>query len=789
MALLYGPTSREDAEIEINEDETALAPQLKPYLLIGDLVEDAMHKIKAEKTLTFRGTGDVIFRSRGPDDVKIDAQDLVVEADTIKLLSEFTYHDGAHVDTDPVVLQVPQSLTLLAKKEIQMRAANVNARTVDMSVEDGDIIDRVASLDPVSRREGGAKITRTGVRVSQIKAGDSLRMSAPKGRIEQTGTQLKAGPGGMQFESKAHVVKPAFETTAVEIARRRHTERVALTTPVEAQFQTSDEILFQSNATTLVGAQVIARSVKNLGDGNLRVTAAQGHKVSHSETTRRRRVLGISIGKSTQTVHVEEEFFEPAKIIAESFESTGDGTCIFEGVVANVLDMTIRRDLIEKAAYTGKTTRSVRHSSGFFAPKIRGDPFYESTRALSKTVTFGDFAPNVMNVIGTGAQALTHATKLANLSKLQNPASEFALIMLSRFVAGPCYSNVTTRTVTRERIPHQSKLDIGVLRVSNDRTHLEGIWHVNSASIETGQLTTEAPKYTGSQESETSGWSVSLNPAALLGAGLMPGAATAIGALPSVSVVERDGTTSTTRHLPMQFEADELFVRCNDAVFSGSTIRAKMIDMIVAGDMTVETLLNTFRAESSNTQVSGSIAAIFGAVKGVKLDRSLDASLAPIPAFRIAEEEVIKDKINTVASIVGTEKFYLKVGELLYNKCGMISDGVVAGRRVDEPVRERNEHNRTVINPSVGEFVACMAQVEEFNEIRQQYMTQRIAEGASMQQAEREVKQVPADTKEKLIAEIEEKPRADGATPPEIEQVLQNDQMNKLLDSSRAATA
>jgi hypothetical protein len=128
----------------------------------------------------------------------------------------------------------------------------------------------------------------------------------------------------------------------------------------------------------------------------------------------------------------------------------------------------------------------------------------------------------------------------------------------------------------------------------------------------------------------------------------------------------------------------------------------------------------------------------------------MDPGLSAIPSVRIADEEEVQYKINKAASLIGNEKFYLKVGELLYNKGGMISDGVVAGKRIDEPIEEKSEHHRSVINPCVGELVACMSQVDEFNEIRTIYMTKRVSEGASMQQAGEESKEITEEVIERV---------------------------------------
>jgi hypothetical protein len=67
-------------------------------------------------------------------------------------------------------------------------------------------------------------------------------------------------------------------------------------------------------------------------------------------------------------------------------------------------------------------------------------------------------------------------------------------------------------------------------------------------------------------------------------------------------------------------------------------------------------------------------------------------------------------------------------------------------------------------------------------------MTKRVSEGASMQQAGEEISQIQ-DPREKIIAEIRQKLITDGATPQEIDKILQNEQMRNLIDSSRTVDA
>lgn len=211
----------------------------------------------------------------------------------------------------------------------------------------------------------------------------------------------------------------------------------------------------------------------------------------------------------------------PTTIITDYFESNGAGDCILESAVLHALEASISKNLIERTAYDTISTTITDSNSGFFAPKIKGDPLYESLKGVKNVITFdGDSLPTMFNVIGASSQTLTHALTLANLASNSNPFAALGSIFLSRYVTGFGYSKTKVDTDRKEKVPHQSEIKVGVLRITNDRTHLEGIWDVDQGTIHTGKFTTASPKNTVEQKTKVSGWSVSLSPAALLGTGI-----------------------------------------------------------------------------------------------------------------------------------------------------------------------------------------------------------------------------------------------------------------------------
>ena len=195
-------------------------------------------------------------------------------------------------------------------------------------------------------------------------------------------------------------------------------------------------------------------------------------------------------------------------------------------------------------------------------------------------------------------------------------------------------------------------------------------------------------------------------------------------------------------------------------MFSGSQIRSKSIEMIVSGDLTIESLRDTFMAEGSSSAISGSLAAVFSSIHKIDSRAVLDPRLSTIPTLRIADELEITEKVNQLAQLIGTEKFYLKVAGLLYKKgaeAGLKPDGILtktdqekieALRILSENIPEIHVSKKSVINPSIGELVACMTQVDEFKQVRNQFITQRVAEGASMKDAVDESKEITPEIAE-----------------------------------------
>jgi hypothetical protein len=765
-AILFDKSSNPDVEVEIDGEKT-MVPLYDSFLLT-DVVSRLLNKIKAEKLLGIQSLGDIRFE---PGEINLESEDIILKSKgQIQIAAQYVYNEtGNRVGVNPVSLSRPGTITLSGDKGVKTQGAQISAQAIKMASSDGSIVDSEMPLDPTYSFSktffGGRNVTmRQKTFTSSLAATEGMSFSAPRKSIDQHGTNLITGPQGILFDAPKYTWQPAFEEMGFYHSNCDGFVKVQEKAPKMGGMQTPGAIVFKSQDTTLMGAQIIAGTVSNPVDGQFRVIPAYATQESHSLTNRSGFLSHSSLEiQQTRSVPV------PTQILAEHFESLGVGVCELEGAVVRALDMTITKTLEEKAAYERSHTVITQKASGFCPPKIKGDPFIDALKGMRNVVSFGDVAPATFNLIGATAQTLNHAQMLANLSTMGNPLTTITQILTSRFIAGPSFCNIKTVTKVDESKPLQSRIETGILRVTNDRTHLEGEWDVSGrGEIDTGKFSMSAPRHTVTQTTETSGWSVSLSPAALLGAYLDPCLLTGLGCLPNVAVHESDGSSSSTSHAPTILRADDLFIRCGDAVFSGAQIHARLLEAIVTGDLTVESLADEFRSESESRDFGLCLGAIASLTQEVKPDAGFgDPRLGAVPTMRFANEDAMSLKVREVAQMVGQERFYLTVGRLLHKKgatVGLKPDGVVvrddaeriqAGRTLEEKVHEAESHHRTVINPAIGEFVAMMNQVDDLLQLRAQITQLQMLDGVPKPEREktnREVKEFldKPEVKEKI---------------------------------------
>lgn len=155
-----------------------------------------------------------------------------------------------------------------------------------------------------------------------------------------------------------------------------------------------------------------------------------------------------------------------------------------EGVTAKILNATITKNIEERAAYDTSHTVITTKASGFCPPKINGDAFVNSFKNISESFTcFEDSAAGVLNLSASYCTNMEHLETLLNLSTIENLIASIAKILLSRFVTSFTYSNFRTKTTIDISNPVQRNIDIEVLRVNNERTHLEGVYNIKEKAI------------------------------------------------------------------------------------------------------------------------------------------------------------------------------------------------------------------------------------------------------------------------------------------------------------------
>lgn len=225
--------------------------------------------------------------------------------------------------------------------------------------------------------------------------------------------------------------------------------------------------------------------------------------------------------------------------------------------------------------------------------------------------------------------------------------------------------------------------------------------------------------------------------------------------LPNISVNKCGQNIFSSTPYSMILNCDDLFIQCDDVIFSGSKIHSRLLEMIVTGNLTIETLTNEFHADTHSAEIGASLATIYAEVNKINSASDLDnLKIGSFPNMRFANESDLSRKISALAELVGKEKFYLTVGGLLYIKgatIGLDPDGVVihddaekinARKILEEKVEEAEHHKKHVINPAISEFCSMMSQIDELNYLRAKIRSQQICDNASKEEQEKTDKEI-----------------------------------------------
>ena len=85
-------------------------------------------------------------------------------------------------------------------------------------------------------------------------------------------------------------------------------------------------------------------------------------------------------------------------------------------ILFKIAEMNITKNLNETTQYLNFHKKIISTKKGIGSPCLKADPVYSAFKGLVNLKTAGDAVPTLANLVGAGAQTLTHATILANLS-------------------------------------------------------------------------------------------------------------------------------------------------------------------------------------------------------------------------------------------------------------------------------------------------------------------------------------------------------------------------------------
>jgi len=732
--LLYDKSQYPDTEIEINGGKKKV-PLYDPCL-ITNTISQIVNKIIAQKKMKIKTKGNIDFR---PGKINIEAKKISVEAEKkIRFLGEYKYGGNNYNRTGVEKVNLNfKDFEVSGKEGIFFQGANISANNFIRKTEKGDIKEKSMPLDQhVNFIDSKTVSVSQDAVTSTFIANESIQSVALNGNIIQEGTNMRAK--NVSFESKKHTWSPVYQNQFNYVHNSKGYAKSELSAPKTGGMYSNGTIIFKSKDTSLKGIQIFSKKVSNPVDGKFSILPSYTYQKNESHY----KTYSL-FGSASRHVKETREMVNPSIIMTDHFETKGKGLCEFESVILKAVKATIDKDFIEKTAYDKIHTYIHESSSGFFAPKIKNDPIFDALKNVKSVInlgdsaTLGDILPTTFTTVGTVAKAITDIKTMANLDMFEDPFTQVAKVILSRYVSNIGFSS-NEMTMERDEIrPRQSKIDVEVLHINNKKTHLEGNYTIKEKGvIDTDDFITASPRHVIDQRMEASGWSISLSTVGIALASYGLGS-TVAACLPSINAYESDSNYHSSKPVPMSMKANELVIRCNNAVFKGSKIRSRLLEMIVNENLTIESLIHEFQSESHSSSFGIDLGAIYNVMnpnipsKGAPvpgMENSVFHKLSAIPSLRSVDEKTVSKKINYLAELVGEEAFYLTVGKVLHNKgalVGLLPDGVAvkridndnehieASKIINENIKEYENHERQVFNPSLNEFFGMMSQIDD----------------------------------------------------------------------------
>ncbi|ORX43506.1 hypothetical protein BCR36DRAFT_415521 [Piromyces finnis] len=741
--LLYGKSHQSSTNIEKNNMKKNI-PLYDPYL-ITNTISQIVNKIIAQKKMKIKTKGNLDFR---PCNLNFEAKELSVESEKkIRFLGEYKYGHNNYTRTgvEKVSLNFNGDFEVSGKEGILFKGTEISANNFIRKSKEGNIQEKAMPLDQNVKyiNSNTVSVTQDSV-TSSFTAKNSIKTTALKGNIIQEGTDMEAN--NIIFEAKNHIWSPVYQDQLHYAYEKKGYAKTEIKVPKDGGIYSKGTITFKSKDTSLSGIQIFSKKVSNPADGKFSIHPSYIYQNSESHYK-----TNSLFGSSSRDVIEKKELVKPSVVMVDYFESKGQGLCEFESVVLKALDALIEKDFVEKTAYDKIDTYIHESSSGFFAPKIKHDPIFDTLQNIKSVVnlgssaTLGDIVPSTFTTVGSIAKAINDIKVMSNLDMFKDPFTQMAKVIMSRYVSNIGFGSHEMTMKRSEKKPHQSKIEVEVLKINNKKTQMEGNYNIKRKGvIETEDFKVNSPRHVIKQQFESNGWSISLSTVAIALASCGIGSAVAA-CLPSINTYESSGNYYSSKPIPMTMKADELYIRCNNAVFKGSKIRSRLLDMIVTENLTIESLLHEIKSESHSSSFGIDIGAIYSVLNPPKPSNGIQSQGAPndnifqklnvIPSFRSVDEKAISKKLDDLAELIGEEKFYLTVGKVLKNKgslVGLLPDGLAvkktndhnenehieAGEIINESVNEYEDHERHVVNPSLSEFFSMMSQIDEYKKLQ-----------------------------------------------------------------------
>jgi hypothetical protein len=147
----------------------------------------------------------------------------------VSTLSQYIYSPtGERIGVEQVHLEAPGDISIAGNGGVEMQAAQVIAwESLTIRSERGDVIDRQIVTDMVSSHvNDDTAIQKSTATTTSLVAGEGMTIEAG-GKIQQQGTQMRAGKKGIRFDAQEHSIKPAVEETVVlQVANGGRTDKV-----------------------------------------------------------------------------------------------------------------------------------------------------------------------------------------------------------------------------------------------------------------------------------------------------------------------------------------------------------------------------------------------------------------------------------------------------------------------------------------------------------------------------------------------------------------------------------